>query len=179
LRGKFGVRPVILTFGLIVSVLLISLGTPRVVASVLTAPAFGALRAAHAGRPTAADQLEIATTYLQQAIAWEQSGQLNGDLGFLLLLQAAQRQPDDPARLELARRSAAAIEKALALAPANPHGWLRLAYAETILHGPPPEVAAILAQALKIAPFLGELAPSRIELVLQNWQHLTMAALLK
>jgi hypothetical protein len=138
LRGKSGVRSVILTFGLIVSVLLISLGTPRVIASVLKAPAFTALRAAHAGRPTAADQLEIATTYLQKAIAWEQSGQLNGDLGFLLLLQAAQRQADDPARLKLARRSAVAIETALALAPANPHGWLRLAYAETILHGPSP-----------------------------------------
>jgi hypothetical protein len=179
LRGKSGVRPVILTFSLIVSVLLISLGTPRVIASVLKAPAFGTLRAAHAGRPIAADQLEIATSYLQKATAWEQSGQIFSDLGFLLLLQAAQRQADDPARLKLARRSAVAIETALALAPANPHGWLRLAYAETILHGPSPEVAAILAQALKIAPFLGELAPSRIELVLQNWQHLTMAALLK
>ena len=166
-------RPTILTLGLILSALLLSLGAPRVIASLLKAPAFQSLRAAHAGEPLETVQLQTATRFLEKATRWEASGQLYGDLGFLLLLDAAARPTDDPQRQALAGRSLAAIEASLMLAPASPHGWLRLAYATTILKGPSPEVAALLERSLKIAPFLGALAPARIELLFQNWPHLS------
>ena len=151
---------------------MIVLGTPRVVASLLKAPAFHTLRLAHADRPISLEKLEEAINFLELATAWEQSGQLYGDLGFLLYLDASQRSADDPLRQLRAAESIAAIEHSLARAPVVPQGWLRLAYAKSLTEGPSPEVARYLEQSLRLAPFLGALALARIDLLLRNWPYL-------
>ena len=139
----------------------------------LKAPAFHTLRLAHANRPVPLDSLERATEFLEIATAWEKSGQLYGDLGFLLLLDARQRATDDPLRRLRAADSAAAIKQSLALSPTLLQGWLRLAYARGLTEGPSPEVARYLEQSLRLAPFLGALVPARIDLLFRNWPYLS------
>jgi len=116
--------------------------------------------------------LETAIAFLRRSTSWEQSGELYGDLGLLLFRDAVGRTADDPLRDQQAVASIAAIEKSLALTPTVPQGWIRLAYAKTLLDGPGPEIAAILEQSLRLAPFSGALAPARIDLLLQNWAFL-------
>jgi len=162
---------IVLCLGL--SALLIASGAPRVVASFLKAPAFGALLQAQSDRPVAAAALEPAIAYLKKATRWEKSGELYGDLGLLLYRDALQRPADDPLKLERAAESVAAIEASLARTPTVPQGWIRLAYAKTLLAGPGPEIAAIAGQSLRLAPFSGGLAPARIDLLLRNWAYLS------
>ncbi len=165
-------RWLILIFGLLFSFVLLSLGVPRVVASVLKAPAFVTLLAAHGGEPQPSEQLGRAAGYLEAAARWESSGRIRTDLGFLLLLQSAQSDPEDPKRVELARQAAEALREGLLRGPAGPHSWIRLAYARMIETGPSPEVAALLEQSLEAGGFVGEITVSRLELLLRNWDHL-------
>ena len=156
---------------LLASVLLV-LGVPRVVASMLKAPAFMTVLAAHRGETRPAGRLERAAGYLEAAARWEGSGRLRTDLGFLRLLQAAATDRDDPRRSELAARASEALREGLLRAPAQPHSWVRLAYARTLETGPSPEVAALLAQSYRAGAFVGEITLARLELVLANWNDL-------
>ena len=151
---------------------LLFLAVPRVVASVLKAPAFSAVLAAHRGTPQPAGRLDQAAGYLESAARWETSGRLRTDLGYLRLLQAMQADPADPQKAELARRAAGALREGLLRAPARPHSWVRLAAARTIEDGPNPEVAALLAQSLEAGAFVGEITLARLELLLRTWDHL-------
>lgn len=168
----------LLTVGvcLAVSLLLIALGTPRVVASFLKAPAFGTLLQARADRPLDPDSLQTAIAYLQRATDWERSGALYGDLGLLLYRDALRRAADDPLKPARAIESIAAIEQSLARTPTVPQDWIRLAYAKTLVDGPGPAVAETIGRSLRLAPFSGALAPAQIDLLLQNWADLPPAA---
>ena len=151
---------------------LLFLAVPRVVASVLKAPAFSAVLAAHRGTPQPAGRLDQAAGYLEAAARWEGSGRLRTDLGYLRLLQAAARVRDDSRRADLAGQATAALREGLLRAPAQPHSWVRLAYARTLETGPSPEVAALLAQSYAAGAFVGEITLSRLELLLANWNDL-------
>ncbi len=159
--------------GFFIGVSLLWLGTPRVIASVLKAPAFMTLLSAHHGIPQPLERLEKATGYLKTAAQWEDSGRIRTDLGFLLLLQATQIDPADPRRSALARQAAEALREGLVRAPAQPHSWLRLAYARVIETGPSPEIAALLARSVEAGPFVGEITISRLELLLRTWHDLS------
>ncbi len=159
--------------GFFIGVSLLWLGTPRVIASVLKAPAFMTLLSAHHGKPQPLERLEKAAGYLKTAAQWEDSGRVRTDLGFLLLLQATQVDPEDPRRSALARQTAEALREGLVRAPAQPHSWLRLAYARVIETGPSPEIAALLAHSVEAGPFVGEITISRLELLLRTWGDLS------
>ena len=82
---------VVLVVGVWAASLLV-LGVPRVIASVLKAPAFSTLLAAERGERPPEERLEIATASLEQAMYWEKSGRVRGELGNLLLLGTTQNE---------------------------------------------------------------------------------------
>jgi hypothetical protein len=65
------------------------------------------------------------------------------------------------------------LRKGLALAPANPYAWTRLAYAETQLNGWSPAALAALRLAFITAPYEPRLALSRLRLSFLAWPHMT------
>jgi hypothetical protein len=158
--------------GVSLSLVLIGLGVPRVVSSLLKGPAIATVRDAHDGDSLRLEELETAARYLRKAAAWEGSAGVRTDLGLLLLMRAEQTDVDDPQREALLDEAAAVLRDGLARAPVRPHAWLRLAYAGMMNSGPSAEVVAELALSLQTGRFVGEIALARIELLLRNWAYL-------
>jgi hypothetical protein len=158
---------------LLLAIPLLWLGVPRLVASILKAPAHRTVSMVQNGRTPASEQLERAAVHLERVTSWEESTGLFADLGFLRLLQAVQTDPDDPQRPVLAGQAAEALHQALLLSPARPHPWVRLAYARAIGGAEPSEVAGLLAGSVSVGPFVGEIAITRLELLLRAWDHLS------
>ena len=107
--------------GLFVAIALLWLGTPRLITSVLKAPAFVTVLTAHHGEPQPLERFEKATQYLETAARWEASGRIRTDVGFLLLLQPTQLNSGDPRKASLAQQAAKALRDGLLLARARPH----------------------------------------------------------
>ena len=63
------------------------------------------------------------------------------------------------------------LKTGLALAPANPFVWTRLAYAQSLLTGPSPSVASALRMALLTARYEPRLLFIRLELCLRSWSY--------
>jgi hypothetical protein len=158
---------------LLLAIPLLWLGAPRVVASILKAPANSTVSKVQNGKTPAPQRLARAADHLERVAGWEESAGLFTDLGFLRLLQAVQTDPDDPQRLALAGQATEALHQALLLSPARPHPWVRLAYARAIEGAEPSEVAALLARSVSVGPFVSEIAITRIELLLRAWGHLS------
>lgn len=148
------------------------LGAPRVIASVLKGPAHKTVWEVFHGRAPGIAQLKRASSYLDLATRWEDSAALYNDLGFLLLLEAIQTEPDDQQKKALADRATEALRHALLLSPSRPHTWVRLAYARTIAGAHPSEVVTLLARSVEVGPFVGEIAITRLELLIRAWGHL-------
>lgn len=149
------------------------LGTPRVIASLLKAPAHATVLDTAAGRTPPPEQLERAALYLENARKWETSAQLNAELGFVRLLRAGQMDPTDAARGPIAHRAAEDLRDSLRLSPARPHPWVRLAYAREIEGYSGAEIARLLRQSAAVGAFVGEVALVRLEKLLQYWDDLT------
>lgn len=158
---------------LAVALALIALGTPRLIASILKAPAHAPLSRLEAGRTVPAGQLERAATHLEQARGWEHSARLASEIGFLRLLEAFQADGSDDGRASQAQLAALSLQQSLELSPARPHAWVRLAYAEDYAGGSGDEIARLLQQSTKVGAFVGEIAQVRLKLLLKYWDHLS------
>jgi hypothetical protein len=152
---------------------LMFLGTPRLIASILKAPAHVLLTHVEAGKTPPRDQLERAANHLEQARSWENSAQLASEIGFLRLLDAFQMDSSDPRRAAEVRLSADSLRESLRLSPARPHPWVRLAYAEDFEVGPGAEIARLLQQSTMVGAYVGEVALVRLRLLLKYWDSLS------
>jgi hypothetical protein len=88
-------------------------------------------------------------------------------------LQSFQTRRDEPGRPDLIGQASFDLRQALQLSPARPHPWVRLAYARTLEDADPRELAGLLAQSVRIGPYVAEISVTRIDLLLRLWQHLT------
>lgn len=122
---------------LALTLVLVGIATSRLVASLLKAPAFDNLLAAHAGRSLSPYELQSAAAYLKQAQEWETSGTLMGDLGFLRLYEAAHEKPQSTAQQDLLKDALSGMREALLLSPVQPHTWARMAQAQMMTDGGP------------------------------------------
>ena len=166
----------VLSLCLLVSAVLLVLGTPRLVGSVLKAPAFATLQAVHRGERLRTEQLAKAVVHLRRAARWEESGKLRAEIGLLLLVQARQTRRGDPNRVGLAKQAAKALREGLLRAPVQPHAWTRLAEARMIETGPSSAAATALEQSLKTGAFVPVLTIRRLEFLLRNWAFLSQGA---
>ena len=149
------------------------LSVPRLIASVLKAPAHFTVLAAHKNKALTQGELARAAAYLEKVRYWENSAELNSELGFLLLLQAAQTEPRDRQR-EIAAQSTQFLEQSLLLSPARPHPWVRLAFARAFHGDEPSRIIDPLEQSIRTGPYVGEIAITRLKLLLRIWDHLSL-----
>ncbi len=155
------------------SLVLLVVGVPRFVSSLLRAPAHAALTEIDAGEVPPRDQLERAATHLERALRWESSAKLSAEIGFIRLLQAFQMDEADPNRAIVAELATAKLRESLRLSPARPHPWVRLAYARAIEGAEPSEVVDLLEQSINVGPYVGENAIVRLKRLLADWGHLS------
>jgi hypothetical protein len=156
-----------------VASVLLWLGAPRFLASILKAPAHATVIEIDAGRTPPAEQLGRAAGYLENARTWEASADLGAELGFVRLLQAVQADP--AARAPMARLAVDSLRESLRRAPSRPHPWVRLAYARDLEDGTSEEVVRLLERSTRVGPFVGEVALVRLTKLLKYWDRLTPA----
>lgn len=98
-------------------------------------------------------------------------------LGRSELLAGAALTPDLPAsreqRAEWMKQAHGDLDFGLANAPARGVAWARLAAARQALDGTSARVVAALMMSIDVAPMMETLWPSRLQLILDNWQYFT------
>ncbi len=76
-------------------------------------------------------------------------------------------------RAEWMKQAQGDLDFGLANAPARGVGWARLAAARQALDGTSARVVAALMMSIDVAPMMSSLWPSRLQLILDNWQYFT------
>jgi hypothetical protein len=76
-------------------------------------------------------------------------------------------------RAEWMKQAKGDLDFGLANAPARGIGWARLAAARQALDGTSARVVAALMMSIDVAPMMETLWPSRLQLILDNWQYFT------
>ena len=79
----------------------------------------------------------------------------------------------DSQREQWLRAAEADLEAGLAQAPARGIAWLRLAAIRQTLDGTSPRVVAPLLMSIETAPIIPHLWPTRLDLILLNWESFT------
>ena len=137
---------------------------PRVASSLASLPAESALAREQRGRPPSAAERRGAIRSLEAGVSLRETGRLRTDLALLRLLlldrQAAIRiERDLPGIRDELRRG-------LALAPANPYAWTRLAAVDAALGTDMPRARSALGLAFRTGPHEPALAAPRVRLAL-------------
>lgn len=147
--------------------LLLALSIPRLLAGIALVPGDPIRRAVLEGRPVTSDQLTRLADSRRQALEWTDRGRVGTDLGLALLLAAERK------RVLVADRDldpvARVLSDSLAGAPANPHGWLRLAVVERLRGAPLERIATLVEMSVLTGPREREILFSRLQLGLWAW----------
>jgi hypothetical protein len=81
----------------------------------------------------------------------------------------------DSQREQWLRAAEADLEAGLGGVPARGVAWLRLAAVRQVLEGPSRRVVGPLLMSIETAPVIPRLWPTRLELILRNWESFTDA----
>ncbi len=144
---------------------------PRTIAALAMLPGAPVLREIQNLRPVERDSLDILIASQRRGLRFGESGRKWTDLGLAQLLLAREQGVQEAIGKETVSRAVATLKAGLALAPANPFAWTRLAYAQSLLTGPSPSVASALRMALLTARYEPRLLFIRLELCLQSWSY--------
>jgi hypothetical protein len=126
-------------------------------------------------QPMQLDAVEAAITALDRAVAADPVA--GRRLGRSELLAGAALTLDLPAgkeqRADWMKQALGDLDFGLGNAPARGVGWARLAAARQALDGTSAKVVAALMMSIDVAPMMQSLWPSRLQLILDNWQFFT------
>ena len=117
------------------------------------------------------DSLDVLITAQRRGLLFGETGRKWTDLGLAQLLLAREQGVQDGIGKETVSQAVASLKTGLALAPANPFAWTRLAYAQTLMTGPSPSVASALRMAMLTARYEPRLLFIRLELSLRSWSY--------
>ncbi len=152
------------------AVLLIG-GVPRTIAALAVLPGGPVLREIQNLRPVGRDDLEILVASQRRGLRFGESGRKWTDLGLAQLLLAREQGVPGGIKIEMVSPAIASLKTGLALAPANPFAWTRLAYAQLLMMGPSPSVVSALRMAMLTARYEPRLLFIRLELCFQSWSY--------
>lgn len=152
---------------------LLAQAVPRTLAALASLPGDPVLTRIQSGLSVDSAALEALIDSRRRALDWVQSGRLYTDLGLAQLMLAQARGGGDDFERTLLAEAIESLRKGLALAPARPHAWTRLAYAELAAGKPLESVARALEMALITAPYEPGLLFPRLELCLLVWPALS------
>ena len=144
-------------------------GVPRTIAALAMLPGGPVLREIQNLRPVGRDDLEILIASQRRGLRFGESGRKWTDLGLAQLLLAREQGVRGGIKIEMVSQAIVSLKTGLALAPANPFAWTRLAYAQSLTMGPSPSVAWDLRMALLTARYEPRLLFIRLELCLRSW----------
>jgi hypothetical protein len=126
-------------------------------------------------QPMQLDAVQAAIAALDRAVAADPVA--GRRLGRSELLAGAALTVDLPVakeqRAEWMKQALGDLDFGLANAPARGVGWARLAAARQALDGTSAKVVAALMMSIDVAPMMESLWPSRLQLILDNWQYFT------
>jgi hypothetical protein len=148
------------------------LAVPRTIGALVTSPTSATLSDIQDQKAVDAQALRAFITAQERSIAWSPSGRLWTDLGLAELLIAEGLPANDPSAATALQKATQSIKQGLALAPANPYAWARLAYAEALTAGWSPLALSALRMALVTAPYEPRLLWSRLRLAFIAWPHM-------
>jgi len=156
---------------LFVGTVMIVFGVARTIAAFSMLPGTPVLKNIQSFNTVQADGLELLIESRKRGLRWIDSGRAWTDLGLAQLLLASAEGVDGERRRSLVGDAIESLNAGLALAPANPFAWTRLAYAESLKNGPSPRVVSALRMALLTAQYEPRLLFVRLELCFQAWAH--------
>lgn len=126
-------------------------------------------------QPMQLDAVQAAIAALDRAVAADPVA--GRRLGRSELLAGAALTLDLPVakeqRAEWMKQALGDLDFGLGNAPARGVGWARLAAARQALDGTSARVVAALIMSIDVAPMMESLWPSRLQLILDNWQFFT------
>ena len=127
------------------------------------------------GQPLQLAAVQAAIAALDRAVAADPVA--GRRLGRSELLAGAALTPDLPVareqRTEWMKQAQGDLDFGLGNAPARGVGWARLAATRQGLDGTSAKVVAALMMSIDVAPMMESLWPSRLQLILDNWQYFT------
>lgn len=160
---------------LLIGILLIALGAPRMISAFAKIPSSPVLQKIQKLQPVETQDLEILVASQRRGLSWSQSGRKWTDLGLAQMLMAEKKDPGDPEGLRLINAAIGSLKTGLAMAPASPFAWMRLAFAETMAAGPSPSALSAFRLGLVMAPYEPRLSIARISLGFALWSELKSA----
>ncbi len=150
---------------------LLYLALPRTVAALLRLPGNPVLTRVQERKPVDNRGLETLIASRKRALSWAESGPDAALLGLGQLLRASESKGARGYDQALVAEAIASLRDGLALGPADPRAWARLAYADLVANGVSASVARALEMSLDTAPYDPRLLAVRLELCLWAWPY--------
>ncbi len=165
------IRPEHVAFkaGIVLAMLLLVLGVPRLAASLALLPGDAVRDNLASGLAVSSHELAAFMASRAQALSWIITATALDDeaLGLLTRAEQTRKMGDGKAAMDLWRQAQAKQEQALARAPAMPYGWARLAYLRLRTEGLSSGAVEALTHSLETAPYEKPLLVSRMEMAFQ------------
>ena len=156
------------------AVALLAWGVPRTISAFVMAPSAPVLRKLQNLQAVQTEELEALVAAQRRGLTWSSRGRTLTDLGLAQLLIAERLGDDDPQKRQRIEDAIASLKSGLALAPANPYAWTRLAYASFQADGWSPDALLALRLAFATAPYDPRLLMARLRLSFLAWPHLLL-----
>ena len=150
---------------------LLTSAVPRTIAAFSMLPGDPVLEAIQWGEQVRVSDLELLTSSREAGLAWIESGRGWTDLGLAQLRLVRNAGTWTAEGQRLLDQSASSLRHGLALAPANPFAWARLAYVELVRGGPSNAVAEALKMSIATGTQEPHLMFSRLNLCLRVWRE--------
>lgn len=156
----------------VVAVCLLALAVPRTLALVVVTPAENTLARMQRGIGVDREEIDLAIVSSLEAASWSEWGALwqgvaMAHLGRMQVLEDAPR-----SQLDALLQAEGALQRSLALRPANPFAWWQLATVTNALHRPDAQVTAALHLSVVTGNQVETLLFARLRLVLAKWPRL-------
>jgi hypothetical protein len=145
LPGRLGLMA---GLALLLGVLILWLALPRVVASTLLAMRDPVVERTDEGEQVSDAELLSLIASRELAAGWVEDRETHAERATALAKLAFQEAPESAAQSATLKQAVAALRAALALAPADPRGWMQLAYLLVLLEG---DTSRRAAQALLVS----------------------------
>jgi O-antigen ligase len=152
------------------AVTILVLAVPRLVAETLGLPGNHVLRAIEDGRSPGSRDLRILAASREHSLTWVDASRGHADLALAKLL--LEESSEGASRGVYVAEATRNLEASLALAPADPYAWTRLAFGEILAAAPARRVLPLLRMAVRTGPFEPELVLPRLRLLLIEAPHL-------
>jgi hypothetical protein len=142
---------------------IVAIGLPRAVAALWEALQDPVMRAVEHVEPVTPAELRALEASRRLALAWVPAARRHADRATALLALAHAQSPDDPTADPRFEEALAEIEAGLALGPADPVGWARLASLRLLAGAPDGALAALRLSLATGAHVPAETRLGRIE----------------